>query len=123
VREIVLHFGWETFRNLEADALASFEELRGHVIAVGGGAVLHPENVKQMQRLGKLVYLKISKEKLKKILLKSPLPLYLDEEDPEGSFEKLYLERKKIYEAIPSLQLDAEREESVEEIVETLRVK
>jgi shikimate kinase len=123
VRQIVQHFGFDVFRTLETETLEALADVDKHVIAVGGGTVLDPENLKLLNNLGKCVYLTVEKEKLKKRLLSGELPLYLDEEDPAGSFEEMYAERKKVYESIPAILVDPNKEETVAELVEMIRGK
>jgi len=70
--------------------------------------VLSPDTVNALEKIGQLVYLKVGKETLKKRLLAGELPLFLDPKNPEASFEKMYAERKSIYEAIAAITIDAE---------------
>ncbi|HSW73255.1 MAG TPA: shikimate kinase, partial [Chlamydiales bacterium] len=88
------------------------------IVALGGGAILDPDNVKLLTKLGTLVYLQVDKSILKERLLKGPIPVYLDSKDPEASFEKMYEKRKEAYESVPSIWLDANREE--EKVLEDL---
>jgi shikimate kinase len=44
IREIFSAGGEELFRRLEAEAISELAEKKNHVIAVGGGAILRPEN-------------------------------------------------------------------------------
>lgn len=105
-REIYEHLGATAFRALESESLLSLQNLRRSIISVGGGMVLDPTNVEQLHKLGTLIYLKLDKETLKKRILSTSLPSYLDKTDPEGSFEKMYEERKSVYEKIRAIPLD-----------------
>jgi shikimate kinase len=106
-RSISLKIGEAGFRALEKKIIYSLKTIpeiqnNAAILSVGGGAVLDPENRSQLSTLGQLIYLQISKEALKQRLLGNPegLPSFLDPQDPEGSFERMYRERKAIYESI-----------------------
>lgn len=105
-RQIVLEKGASFFRQLEKKAIQSLKNIENAIIAVGGGAVLDPDNVSHLKHLGKLLYLKIDKETLKKRMLSAPLPSFIDPENPEESFENMYYDRKKKYEAIDARVID-----------------
>ncbi len=52
--------GEKVFRDIEAHVIQDVSQLRGAVIAVGGGAVLKKENVRSLKKHGVLVWLKVS---------------------------------------------------------------
>ncbi|HSX13183.1 MAG TPA: shikimate kinase, partial [Chlamydiales bacterium] len=88
------------------------------------GAVLDSDNVHILKKMGTLIYLEESKEILKqRIFNGSYLPSYLDENDPLASFEKMYRERKPLYEKIPSVRLNIEQktEQEVLALLENMR--
>lgn len=107
-REIVLARGEKIFRQLEEEAIESLQNVEHAVIALGGGALMSEKNRKIIENMGILLYLKASKEFLKNRILSEELPAFLDPHDPEGSFEKIYHQRTKIYETIAALPLDVE---------------
>ena len=78
------------------------------MIAVGGGTVLDPENVEILQKVGALVYLQTSPEKLKQRIFKDELPAFLDPKDPEGSFWQMIQDRAPIYRSIPARCVDTD---------------
>lgn len=88
------------FRRLEKQVIAALLEFHSCVIATGGGAILDSNNVAVLKRLGKIIYLRVEKEIIKKRLFEGELPAFLDPHDPEGSFEKMYTERAPLYEQI-----------------------
>jgi len=90
------------------------------IIAVGGGAILNYKNREILEKLGKLVYLKIAKEPLKERLLSEDQPAYLDPNDQMRSFEKMYDERKPLYEKIPAVWIDTTGK-SEEEVTQMLK--
>jgi shikimate kinase len=78
------------------------------VIAVGGGAVLDPENLIHLLRLGKMLYLKCPKE-----ILKQRTHSFFQD------FEKMYSIRKPKYETIPSTWIETEKK-SEQEVLEAI---
>jgi len=57
IEKIFRRHGETYFRSLEKKAVAELSESRDMVVAAGGGAVLDRENVRNLQKLGKLVHL------------------------------------------------------------------
>lgn len=88
------------FREQEKKVIAALQGLKNCVIATGGGTILDQDNAKLLKKIGRIVYLKVSKEELKSRLLKTPLPLILNDKDPEGSFEEMYCLREPLYSAV-----------------------
>jgi shikimate kinase len=117
-REIFKAVGRDAFRALESDVLQQLKASQYVVIAVGGGLVLDPQNVTVLEKLGKLVYLKVNKETLKKRILNAQLPAFFDPVDPEGSFEQLYKERITKYEKIHAIPIDLENKTQDQIILE-----
>lgn len=108
VREIFKIIGEKSFRELEADVLQRLKSIKNSVIGLGGGLILNPGAAPSLAKLGRLVYLKVSKETLKKRIFSEELPPFFDPAHPEAAFEKYYNERKSQYEAIPALSVDLE---------------
>jgi shikimate kinase len=104
-KEITIILGEEGFRSIERLAVASLIYVKDTVISLGGGTILSDKNRKNLEQLGLLVYLDADKEVIKTRLLNEDLPSFLDPSNPEESFEKHFLERKQIYESIPSFRL------------------
>lgn len=105
-REIYMKLGEEGFRALETQVLAALQNVKSCIIAVGGGMILHRSNVEILEKMGQLIYLSLDKEALKKRVLSSPLPSYLDPIDPEGSFDRMYEKRRTIYERVHAIRID-----------------
>ena len=93
-------FGDPVFREFEKRAIFSISHIRNSVIATGGGCILDPDNVTLLKKIGKIIYLKVPKEILKHRMLQHPLPQFLDRNNLEESFEKMYATRLPIYENI-----------------------
>lgn len=118
LREIFKTIGNTLFRQLESNVLQQLINVNNAIIAVGGGMVLLPQNVTFLAKLGQLVYLKISKDTLKKRIFTQEQPAYLDPLDPEGSFEQMYKERLVIYEKIHAIPVDLENKTEDQIILE-----
>jgi shikimate kinase len=104
-RQIYLNMGERHFRRLERDVVRSLKPPAGAIIAVGGGTVLDPESCAVLSGFGPLVYLEAEKETIRQRMLSGGVPAFLDRQDPERSFEKIYEERKLIYEQICSFKI------------------
>ncbi len=92
IKNLYQLIGEEEFRKLEMRAVARLVGIRNSVIALGGGAVLHPRTLAVLQTMGTLIYLQASLTTLQNrgvTLLAGPI-------------EKFYEERISFYESIPS---------------------
>lgn len=58
VREIVEAGGWQAFREVEKTVIAELSCLDDAVIALGGGAVMDPDNAAMLAERGRFVWLK-----------------------------------------------------------------
>jgi shikimate kinase len=92
------------------------------VIAVGGSTPLDPENLFQLKRLGKLIYLTAPKSLIRKRQLTPPIPLYIDPNDPENSFEKMWSQRISKYERIKDYQVEIDQKSDLEILEELWQV-
>ncbi len=118
-KQIVLEKGSSFFRTLEKECVHSLEEIKKTVIALGGGTVLDADSLTFLKQLGKLIYLKLDKDTVKKRMFAHQLPAYLDPDDPEESFENMYYDRKEKYEAIGAKTVDLQNKQE-EEILEEI---
>ncbi|MBI5273202.1 MAG: shikimate kinase [Chlamydiia bacterium] len=107
-RQIYTQVGESVFRALEKQALHQLNASSHAVIALGGGAVLCPENVLYLQKIGTLVYLKVSFETVKKRIFRRGAPSFVDADNPEGSLYQIYCERLQVYESIPARCIDVD---------------
>ena len=107
IRQIYKELG-QGFRDVEKRAIRLLENVTDSIIALGGGAFLDSENVEFLQRVGALVFLKASPEKLKARIFKDEIPSFFDPEDPEGSFYQMIHERDPIYRSIPARLVDTD---------------
>lgn len=98
IPEIYRSIGEPTFRQMEALAIASLCNVQNSVIAVGGGSVLNPANLKQLQRIGQLVFLDASLETILSRKIDTAL----------GPIERLYAERDPLYRTIPAARISVD---------------
>jgi shikimate kinase len=110
------------FRNIERKTVLSLSEIKNVVIATGGGCVLNTKNVKMLKNIGKLVYLKASKELIRKRAFAAErFPAFLDINDKEHSFNEMYEVRKIIYENIADRTIEIDKKDNetiIEEIID-----
>ena len=91
-------YGEKAFREAEKKAIFSLKDVQKAVIATGGGALLDPENVCVLKKIGRLIYLKEDKQIIKKRLLTPPYPAFFAGKDLEREFEEMYAQRSALYE-------------------------
>jgi shikimate kinase len=119
-RQIFQKEGNEIFRFLETKAILSIKKELGAIISLGGGAPLEHKNLMVIQKLGKLVYLEADKDMLKQRMLSNEIPSFLDVNDPENSFEKMYAMRKPLYDQIKAVKVNIQ-EKRDQEILDILK--
>lgn len=104
-RQICIKLRETGFRMLEERVIDSLEEVSNAIIALGGGTILNPRNCLKLEKLGKLVYLEADKKTIKHRIFSNGVPSFLDQKNPEKSFESMYEERRPIYEKISSFTI------------------
>ena len=105
VREIFQEDGEKFFREIERQVLKEVSRSVHHVISLGGGSVVDPNNFAVVKNSGILVYLQSSPEQLlRRLLHKTDRPVLSDSEgqrlNPEQLRERvlqLYADREPIY--------------------------
>lgn len=85
------------FRDREERAIQELCQLRGIVLATGGGAVMRPENRLMLAAHGTVIYLNVPpKAQFERVRFDSQRPL-LNNADPEGVLKHLYELRDPLY--------------------------
>lgn len=114
-RQICLKIGEPAFRCLESQVIDQLLGVKNAIISLGGGAVLNAQNCSKLSGLGKLVYLEAGKEIIKQRILKDVVPSFLNAADLENSFERMYEERKPIYERVSEYKviLDGQTDQQI----------
>jgi shikimate kinase len=109
VREMVLEGGWPAFRQAERAAIAGLAGEEKAVIALGGGAILDPSNVKALRPRGFFIWLQAEKETIQERLKgdrasaeqRPPLSISGNEDE-----EEILRRRIPLYEAMADLIVD-----------------
>lgn len=121
--EIARLFGLPFFRAEEEKIVATLKSSPPSIIALGGGAILVEKNHAHLKKIGRLVYLSAPFPVLaQRNLARTPVPTYIDPNDPYGSLLKLYESREKRYQELANEVLDT-TDLSIEEIANRLSQK
>lgn len=111
------------FRQRETKILEELVHLDNCVIATGGGAVLHNENIHLINTYGITVYLKASvNSQIKRTRHDKKRPL-LQTQDRHATLEKLAKQRNPIYEQVADITINTDSQSigaSIEEITKKL---
>lgn len=106
--EIFRNLGGAHFAKLEERALLEFIRTTGdqapgtrrpHVLATTGATPLSLVNLALLRRLGPLILLDAPREVIRCRWLAGRLPAFVDPENPQASFDRLYDERAPLYSA------------------------
>lgn len=101
-------YGENYFRNLETEACMELSKCKGKIIATGGGTLINSENVEILKYTGIIIFLDISLPEASKRLSFSVKRPLLDREDRHEYIEKLYYERKPLYENAADVAINAD---------------
>ncbi len=129
ISEIVTEGGWEAFRSLERQALKEMIGREQLVLALGGGAVMHEEELEALKQESLMVWLTASPETIAKRLMadqktSSQRPS-LTGGDPVSEIKEVLERRLPLYERFAHLVCvseEKEPEEIVEEILSQLKL-
>ena len=97
--------GEGAFRELEAEAVAASLQ-RGAVVALGGGAVLHPET-QELLRTATVVHVTVSEDAVAKRIDNDKRPLLADE--GIAAWRRILADRQHIYEDLADVEADTSR--------------
>ena len=109
ISDIFAQDGETAFRQLETKYLKELSRKEGAVIALGGGAVLRPENVKAIKKNGLLVYLNTPLPRILKNLSYDDKRPVIAGENREKKIRKTYRQRKPIYRMTADLSVSSTR--------------
>lgn len=98
--------GEEGFRNREQKMLQQLTEIKGIVMATGGGAVLREENRKLLSENGFVIYLHCDVDKLLERTRRDSQRPLLNTQAPKERLEMLFEQRKPLYTAIADFTID-----------------
>lgn len=125
ISEIFEKLGEPHFRGLEREMVRRVSEEDGAVIAVGGGAIVNPENLADLRRNGVIICLSASPEViLSRVERNSDRPL-LQVEDKIGKIGELLEKRRPYYEKADfTVDTDGKTPDQVaDEILKIVRCK
>ncbi|MEM7174621.1 MAG: shikimate kinase [Chlamydiota bacterium] len=122
-RDIYQEVGPVKFRMIEYEVVQSLQNVQHSVIAAGGGTMLSIENAEALSQYGTIVYLIEDKETLRKrIFSETALPAFLDPQDPEVSFERMYEERDHLYRRLGAIELNINTMSEEEIVAELVKI-
>lgn len=122
IKNIFADFGEQRFRAIETEIIKSLALIDGHVISVGGGAVMKEDNFKALKNIGLTVFLDAPIDKIIMNLEGSFRPLVGNTID-KGKMTKLFNSRYPTYKKadiiINTDKLDVQQ--TVEAILKSLK--
>jgi len=108
ILEIVKNHGWEQFREIEAEVTRVAAKLDNVVIATGGGVVTREENIQELKRKGKLVWLNADIETLIKRIGDDESRPSLTGKPLREDMATVLAERTPIYQRVADITIDTE---------------
>jgi len=127
IAQIVRDYGWETFRHLEHQALASVCARSGQSVATGGGIVLREDNRELLRSTGHVFYLLANVRVLQERLADQDDESWrppLTEQDANQEIAATLAEREPLYFQTLHYLLSADRpvHELVQDVLERLGI-
>ncbi|AIH03673.1 MULTISPECIES: shikimate kinase [Thermodesulfobacterium] len=123
IKEIVETEGWETFRRIEKEVLVRLVDRKKIVIALGGGGILHQQEIKALKSKALVVWLKASPETIIERMLKDEKTLKerpkLTSEDLTSEVLQVLKLREPLYREFADLSIDTEQK-SPKEILDLI---
>jgi shikimate kinase len=101
--------GEEGFRKREAAVIDELTQLDQRVVATGGGAVLLPENRRNLAARGYVIYLHCSTDQQYERTAKDKGRPLLDTENPKETLDELMEERLPLYRETADLEVTTEQ--------------
>uniref|UniRef100_A0A7C4NTT0 Shikimate kinase n=1 Tax=Thermodesulfobacterium geofontis TaxID=1295609 RepID=A0A7C4NTT0_9BACT len=130
IKEIVKEKGWGYFRKIEKEEMKKLRELKEIVIALGGGSVLHQEEMENLLENSLVVWLHSSPEVIIKRIKEDEKTSFqrpsLKNLDLEKEIFEVLKERIPLYEKFHNFRIDTDNlniESAVKEILEKLSQK
>ena len=115
VRELFREWGEDEFRRRETLLLKKLSAAEIRVIALGGGALLRPENVPVVKALGTLIWCDVSDETAFERIAAEGLPPFLEQAaDPMEEFRSRNRSRRETFSAVCDLRFVPEPDASIE---------
>jgi shikimate kinase len=114
--------GEDGFRKREAQVIDELTKEKNLVLATGGGAVILPENRKNLRERGTVFYLRANPHELWLRTRNDKGRPLLNNNDPKGTLEKLYAVRDPLYREAAHHVIDTGKP-SVAQLVNTLMMQ
>jgi shikimate kinase len=126
IKEIVDRQGWPFFRGEEKTVIREMAALNQGVVALGGGAILDPENREILKKKGPIVWLTADvqtiMERMQSDLHDGDNRPPLSEKDREGETREMIAQRYPLYEQMAHLTVDT-KGKTIEEVAEEIMKK
>jgi shikimate kinase len=123
IREMVASHGWDYFRTIEKKRIEEISKEDNLVIALGGGAVLDPDNVVNLSKNGLIIWLKADREVVQKRINQDPRTFAsrptLTGRGTIEELEEIMVFRDPYYEKAAKIQFDTSSM-NVEAVVENI---
>ena len=126
VREYYREHGKDAFNRKQLEGLAAYAgDHPDLIISLGGGAVEDEALMEYVKGTGKLIYLRREENDMFPFVIEHGIPAFLDPEDLEGSFHKVYLKRDSLNLAKADLVINlgpyGDKQETAEKIISALK--
>jgi shikimate kinase len=112
ISDIVAKNGWDAFRDMEKSVIDQTTFLNQYVIATGGGVILNPDNVRNMRKAGRVIWLRVSPKTVRARMGADPETLFqrpsLTAIGCMDEIEAVLLTRQPLYEKASHLVLDTD---------------
>lgn len=111
--------GEDSFRRREVETINDLTSQNGVVLATGGGAVIHPENRKNLKARGTVIYLRASVHNILQRTMHDKSRPLLQTENKRQKIEELSRQREKFYSEVADIIIDTGRP-NVHAMVQTI---
>ena len=101
--------GEDSFRRREVETIDDLTSQKGVVLATGGGAVVHPENRKNLKARGTVIYLRASVNNILQRTMHDKNRPLLQTENRRQKIEELARQREKFYSEVADIIIDTGR--------------
>lgn len=108
IPEMVAEYGWQKFRDTEEAVTREAAKQDNIVLATGGGVVTREQNVRELKRKGKLVWLKADRDTLLRRIGDDQSRPSLTGQPPEADLTAVLAERTPIYQEAADFTIDTE---------------
>lgn len=111
--------GEDSFRRREVETIKDLTSQKGIILATGGGAVVHPENRKNLKARGTVIYLRATVNNILQRTMHDKSRPLLQTENRRQKIEELAKQREKFYSEVADIIIDTGRP-NVHAMVQTI---